>query len=167
MGRRSDGLASLGAALGARMSNVTCTRRLEWDAMHRVPRHESKCAAFHGHRYAAEITCDAPSLDDRGRVIDFGVVKERVGGWIDANWDHTAILMRDDPDPCCVAVIASNAAHGRPVYLLDGPPTAEVIVSELARVAQELLADTGVTVVAIRLWETPNGSAEWRRGVER
>ena len=79
-------------------STVTCTRRLEWDAMHRIPRHESKCAAFHGHRYAAELTCLAP-LDDRGRVIDFGVVKERVGGWIDENWDHTAILQRDDPDP--------------------------------------------------------------------
>jgi hypothetical protein len=42
-----------------------------------------------------------------------------------------------------------------------------VIVAELARLSQELLADTGVTVVAVRLWETPNGSAEWRRGVER
>ncbi|RME25899.1 MAG: hypothetical protein D6798_07880, partial [Deltaproteobacteria bacterium] len=30
---------------------VTCTRRLEWDSMHRIPRHESKCRAFHGHRY--------------------------------------------------------------------------------------------------------------------
>jgi 6-pyruvoyltetrahydropterin/6-carboxytetrahydropterin synthase len=148
------------------MPPVTCTRRLEWDAMHRVPRHESKCAAFHGHRYAAEITCQAPTLDDRGRVVDFGVVKERVGGWIDAHWDHTAILMRTDNDPACAALIASNAAHGRPVYLLDAPPTAEVIVAELARVAHELLADTGVTVVAVRLWETPNGSAEWRRGLD-
>lgn len=131
--------------------------------MHRIPRHESKCAAFHGHRYAAEITCLAEALDDRGRVVDFGVVKERVGGWIDRHWDHTAILMRGDPDPAIPAIVASNAAHGRPVYWLDVPPTAECIVAELARVAQELLADTGVTVVALRLWETPNGSAEWSR----
>lgn len=54
---------------------ITCTRRLEWDAMHRIPRHESKCRAFHGHRYAAEITCLAPELDSPGRVVDFGVVK--------------------------------------------------------------------------------------------
>jgi 6-pyruvoyltetrahydropterin/6-carboxytetrahydropterin synthase len=135
--------------------------------MHRIPRHESKCAAFHGHRYAAEITCVADALDDRGRVIDFGVVKQRVGGWIDTHWDHTAILMRNDPDPGVPAIAASNAAHGRPVYWLDQPPTAETIVAELARVALELLADTGVRVVAVRLWETPNGSAEWRLGLER
>ncbi len=140
---------------------VTCSRRLEWDAMHRIPRHESKCRAFHGHRYAAEIRCAAPTLDDRGRVVDFGVNKERVGGWIDENWDHTAILMRGDPDPAVVHLAEANARHGRPVYWLDVPPTAENIVAELAERASELLADTGVTVVAIRLWETPNGSAEW------
>jgi len=142
---------------------TTCTRRLEWDAMHRIPRHESKCAAYHGHRYAAELTCLA-HLDDRGRVVDFGVVKERVGSWIDANWDHTAILMDGDPDPAIAALAASNAAHGRPVYWMSRPPTAEVIAEELAVIAQRLLADTGVRVVRVRVWETPNGSAEWTEG---
>jgi 6-pyruvoyltetrahydropterin/6-carboxytetrahydropterin synthase len=138
---------------------VTCTRRLEWDAMHRIPLHESKCRAFHGHRYVAEITCAIPELDDLGRVVDFGVVKEKVGGWIDDNWDHTAILMRSDP--AAPPIAEANARFGRPVYWTDRAPTAEVIVAELAVHAQRLLADTGVTVVRIRLWETPNGSAEW------
>ena len=142
---------------------LTCIRRLEWDSMHRVPRHESKCASWHGHRYAAEIHCSAEALDDRGRVIDFGVIKELVGGWIDRNWDHTAVIMRDDPDPAVPFIAASNAASGRPVYWLDAPPTAEVLVAELARVAAELLEPLGVEVVRIRLWETPNGSAEWIR----
>lgn len=140
---------------------ITCTRRIEWDAMHRIPLHESKCRAFHGHRYAAEITCAIPALDALGRVVDFGVVKERVGGWVDRHWDHTAVLMRGDPDPAAAVLAEANARLGRPVYWLDAHPTAENIVAELARVAQELLADTGVTVVSIRLWETPNGSAEW------
>lgn len=131
--------------------------------MHRIPRHESKCAAFHGHRYAAELTCLA-ELDDRGRVVDFGVVKERVGGWIDAHWDHTAILMKGDPDPAVAVLATSNAAHGRPVWWMDRPPTAEVIAEELAAIAQGLLADTGVRVVRVRVWETPNGSAEWTEG---
>ena len=77
---------------------ITVTRRLEWDAMHRIPLHESKCRAFHGHRYAAEITCTAPQLDDLGRVVDFGVIKQLVGSWIDDHWDHTAILMEGDEE---------------------------------------------------------------------
>jgi 6-pyruvoyltetrahydropterin/6-carboxytetrahydropterin synthase len=139
---------------------VTCTRRLEWDSMHRIPLHESKCRAFHGHRYAAELTCIAPKLDDLGRVVDFGVVKQLVGTWIDDNWDHTAILMKTDPAAEAVAI--ANQNFGRPVYFLDGPPTAEVIVQELAKVAQKLLSPTGVQVQRIRLWETPNCSAEWQ-----
>lgn len=140
---------------------VTCTRRIEWDAMHRIPLHESKCRAFHGHRYAAEITCHADALDQLGRVVDFGVVKELVGGWVDSHWDHTAILMRDDPEALVIA--EANERLGRPVYWMDVHPTAENIVAELARVAAGLLAETGVTVVRVRLWETPNGSAEWGR----
>jgi len=140
---------------------LTCTRRLEWDAMHRIPLHESKCRAFHGHRYAAEVTCAAPDLDHLGRVIDFGLVKSVVGAWIDENWDHTAILMRDDPEAAPIA--DANARLGRPVYWMDRPPTAENIVAELAVVSERLLAPHGVSVVAIRLWETPNGTAEWRR----
>lgn len=142
---------------------LTCTRRLEWDAMHRVPNHENKCAAWHGHRYVAEISCAAEQLDDRGRIIDFGVIKELVGGWIDRHWDHTAILMTGDPDPVAQAVAASNERNGRPVYWMAAPPTAENLVADLARVAEELLAPRGVEVVKIRLWETPNGSAEWVR----
>ena len=129
--------------------------------MHRVPRHESKCAAWHGHRYAVEIHCAAEALDDRGRIIDFGVVKELVGGWIDRRWDHTALIMRGDPDPATEVIARSNESAGRPVYWMDGAPTAENIVAELARVALGLLEPHGVEVVKVRLWETPNCAAEW------
>ena len=142
---------------------ITCTRRLEWDAAHRVPRHESKCRAWHGHRYAAEITCSAPQLDDRGRVVDFGVIKERVGAWIDQHWDHTVLLQRGDDDPAVAVLAASNEASGRPVYWMDGAPTAENIAAELAGCASDLLRETGVTVESVRVWETPNCSAQWNR----
>jgi 6-pyruvoyltetrahydropterin/6-carboxytetrahydropterin synthase len=140
---------------------IVCTRRIEWDAMHRIPLHESKCKAFHGHRYAAEITCVADKLDNLGRVIDFGVIKSRVGSWIDEHWDHTAILMKGDDDPAIQILAKSNETHGRPVYWLECHPTAENIVAELGKISTELLKDTGVTVQRVRLWETPNAWVEW------
>ena len=140
---------------------IVCTRRLEWDAMHRIPKHESKCKSFHGHRYVAEVTCLAEQLDHLGRVVDFGVIKARVGTWIDEHWDHTAILMRDDPDPAVPIIAASNEKNGRPVYWLDSHPTAENIAAELGRISIDLLKNTGVTVDRIRIWETPNCWVEW------
>ncbi len=141
---------------------ITCTRRLEWDAMHRIPGHEGNCKAYHGHRYAAEITCRAPRLDTLGRVVDFSVIKNEVGGWIDKHFDHTAIFQRDDPDEATSQIAAANEKMGKPAYFLDGPPTAENVALELARVASELLQAYDITVSAVRVWETPNASATWQ-----
>ena len=71
------------------------TRRVEFDAAHRVMKHESKCRHLHGHRYAAEITCEG-KLDTLDRVIDFGVIKNLVGEWIDELLDHGTILNVED-----------------------------------------------------------------------
>lgn len=141
---------------------LTITRRLEWDAMHRIPNHEGDCKAFHGHRYVAEITCRAPELDPLGRVIDFAVIKEEVGGWIDLHFDHTAILQRGDNDPAAAAIHDSNARMGKPVYLMEAPPTVENIAIELAAHACRLLEPLGIAVSELRVWETPNCSATWR-----
>ena len=70
------------------------TRLLQFCYGHRLLRHESKCAGLHGHQGNVEITCAAKVdyLDPVGRVVDFSVVKEVVGSWIDAKLDHTMIL---------------------------------------------------------------------------
>jgi 6-pyruvoyltetrahydropterin/6-carboxytetrahydropterin synthase len=140
---------------------VTITQRLEWDAMHRIPGHEGKCKAFHGHRYVAEITVTARSLDSLGRIIDFAVIKSQVGKWIDDFFDHTAILWKDDKDPAVGAIVAANAAAGRPAYLLDSIPTVENIASELAQKVSEILRAREISLIELRLWETPNCSAGW------
>jgi len=140
---------------------ISIVQRIEWDAMHRIPGHEGICKAYHGHRYAAEFTLTAEKLDTLGRVVDFYTVEEVLGGWIKRNFDHTALLYKNDDEPSVKAVIEMNARLGRPAYLLDGHPTVEVIVAELARISAELLNPHGVRIVSIRLWETPESSAVW------
>ena len=142
------------------MPHLTISRRFEWDAAHRIPGHEGACKAIHGHRYVAEIEVEGPALDALGRIIDFGVLKSEIGGWIDQNLDHTAIFCRSDPGVVAVAEI--NAKMGRPVYWMDAAPTAENIAAELANAAQKVLANTEIRLVAVKLWETPNCWALWR-----
>lgn len=140
---------------------IVIVQRIEWDAMHRIPGHEGACKAYHGHRYAAEISVTAEKLDTLGRVVDFSVIEDVIGGWIKQNFDHTAILYAKDDEPSVKAVIEANKRLGKPVYLLNGYPTVEVIVAELGKVTSELLKPHGVRVVSIRLWETPECSAMW------
>ena len=100
-------------------------------------------------------------LDALGRIVDFSVIEDVLGGWILKHFDHTAILYAKDDEPSVKAVIEANNRLAKPAYLLEGYPTVENIVAELAKVASRLLAPHGVRVVSIRLWETPQASALW------
>lgn len=146
------------------MARHFITRRLEWDAAHRILRHESKCASLHGHRYAAEIEVSAPELDPQGRVIDFGVIKEVVGSWIDSNWDHTTLVNYEDK--VLKAFVDSEFAQGkRKPFYFDCEPTAENIAKRLFEEAEELIEarEHSIRMECVRVWETPNCSAIWRR----
>lgn len=136
---------------------ITCTRRIEFDAGHRVRLHESKCRFLHGHRYAVEASFTAPDLDALGRVVDFGVIRERLGGWIDEHWDHAAILHQDDR----ALGDAIAAQTGQTVFYLPGNPTAELMADYLLRtVCPALFSDRAITCHRIRLYETPNCYAD-------
>ena len=139
---------------------TTVTRKLEWDSAHRVMRHESKCSTLHGHRYVALVTCEADQLDDCDRVIDFGVIREKVGGWIDQNWDHTTLVNSEDEELWAFCYIDQQRGKRPPYSFLDAEPTAETIARQLAQIASSLLAGTGVRVTEVEVFETPNCSAK-------
>lgn len=132
---------------------ITCTRRIEFDAAHRILNHESKCKMLHGHRYVIEASFVAAELDSLGRVIDFGVIREILGKWIDDNFDHNTILSEQDHE--LGDKIA--ATTGQKIYYLQNNPTAENIADYLLKeICPKLFAGKEVKCTAIRLYETPN-----------
>ena len=56
---------------------ITCTRKIEFDAAHRIIKHENKCKMLHGHRYILEASFSAPHLDDlvkvKTKIINIGI----------------------------------------------------------------------------------------------
>ena len=130
---------------------------------HRVFGHESKCGHVHGHNYIGFFTAVAPDLDTCGRVIDFSVLKQRIMGWIDNNWDHGMVLCPNDP---LVQVFrAATASDGSPqrFYLMPFGmnTTAEHMAHHLLHdVMPAIFADTSITITKIVLHETENGIAE-------
>jgi len=135
------------------LSKIDCTRRIQFCAGHRVVGH-SQCQAVHGHNYSALVYARAKQLDVMGMVIDFGVLKERVGGWIDKNWDHTFIISRLD-DTGLSSMIQKFCP--KPIYELPGNPTAENMANHLLLdICPNLFLDTNVQVYKIVIWETEN-----------
>jgi len=143
--------------------NTTATRRIQFCCGHRIHMHESKCRHLHGHNYVAFFTAvklDA-NLDGLGRVIDFAVLKDRLGSWIEANWDHGFIVWRgDDEARKALAVMGDQ----QKLFFLDRNPTAENMARFLIdEVAPSVLEGTGVVVKQVVLWETENCYAEVKR----
>lgn len=136
---------------------LTVMRRVRFCAGHRLPGHEGKCAALHGHNYIAEFHVTAAKLDSVGRVIDFAELKSRLKGWIDEHWDHGFVLWEGD-EP---AIRAVRSVDPHKVFLLADRPTAENLAKHLLeRVCPEKLAPLGVTCTRVLLWETEEAYAE-------
>ncbi|CAB1368644.1 6-carboxytetrahydropterin synthase QueD [Denitratisoma oestradiolicum] len=136
------------------------TRRLEFDAGHRIPNHRSQCRHLHGHRYVLEITLtgDVVRQDGspaEGMVMDFSEVKEIAKAHVVDPWDHAFLAYRGDQ--AVVEFLASLPDHK--TVLLDSIPTAENLAREAFTILAPLYRDSygnHLTLERVRLYETPN-----------
>lgn len=130
-------------------------RKIQFCYGHRIMNHESKCANLHGHNALIYIhVCSINGLDDVGRVVDFSVVKDICGKWIDDNWDHTMIICKDDKD---ILENIKNIPTTKEVFVFDKNPTAENMVKFLLwEQFPKLLKDHGIMAHKMTFWETEN-----------
>lgn len=141
-----------------RPSLLTAERYHDISMGHRVVGHESKCRHLHGHNYRIHFVCTAPELDALGRVIDFGVIKERLCLWAEEAWDHKMMLWQEDPLLPQLKEIAPED-----LVIVPFNPTAEAMARYLVEeVAPHNLEGTGVTLVACTVEETAKCRASYR-----
>jgi 6-pyruvoyltetrahydropterin/6-carboxytetrahydropterin synthase len=132
---------------------IRCTRRIEFDAGHRVVGHKNKCQFLHGHRYVLEVTAESDTTDSLGMVVDFGHMKFIIKNWIDDNFDHNLILHKDDKE----IGDKISAWTGQGVYYMDQNPTAENIALHLKLdILPKLFISSFFIIVKLKLFETPN-----------
>jgi 6-pyruvoyltetrahydropterin/6-carboxytetrahydropterin synthase len=137
---------------------MKAVRKIHFCSGHRVLNHESKCANLHGHNYVLWVYAEADSLDRVGRVIDFSVLKDKIGSWIDRFWDHTTLIYKKDWKLVAVKVFLEK---NKPVFVCDFNPTAENMAQFLLDiVCPAVLTGTGVRVTKIELYETENCKVE-------
>lgn len=136
---------------------ITVERYHDISMGHRVVGHENKCRHLHGHNYRIHFTCTADSLDPLGRVIDFGVIKERLCLWLEQEWDHRMMVWSEDP-------LLEGLQRLAPEDLVVVPfnPTAEQMAIYLTEhIGPRQLEGTGVRLVGVRIEETRKCSASY------
>lgn len=136
------------------------TRRLEFDAGHRIPNHESRCRHLHGHRYALEVTLSGevistPGDARQGMVMDFADVRAVAQREIVDGWDHSFLAWREDR--AVLDFLATLPEHR--TVLLDAPPTAEHLAQAAFDALDRAYRDVygnHLRLERVRLYETPN-----------
>lgn len=136
------------------------TRRLEFDAGHRIPNHRSQCRHLHGHRYALEITLRGDVIRDEhspadGMVMDFGDVKAIAQTHVVAPWDHAFLAWKEDR--AVVEFLATIPDHK--TVLLDVVPTAENLAAIAFAILEPRYRESygrHLRLERVRIYETPN-----------
>jgi 6-pyruvoyltetrahydropterin/6-carboxytetrahydropterin synthase len=144
--------------------NMLITRRLEFDAGHRIPHHKSQCRHLHGHRYAVEITLSGniittPGVSEEGMVMDFSDVKEVAKKTIVDAWDHAFLVYAGDT----AVMDFLESIPGHKTVVLDCIPTAENLAAKAFAILDEAFRDVygnQLRLERVRLYETPNNWAD-------
>ena len=134
------------------MPEVTVTRRLTFNAAHRVHNPElsdeentrvfGKCnnPNWHGHNYRLDVSVTGPIDERTGYVIDLGVLKRIVEEQVVQRIDHRNINLEVE-------------------FMRGINPTAENIVVACWRVLQPAVAPG--RLARLTLWETDNNYVEY------
>ncbi len=140
------------------------TTRLEFDAGHRIPSHNSQCRNLHGHRYAIEITLSGEIISregasDDGMVMDFSDVKAIARKAVVDVWDHAFLVYQNDT--VVLDFLLSLPDHK--TVVMDCIPTAENMAATAFRLLDALYRDSygnQLKLERVRLFETPNSWAD-------
>jgi 6-pyruvoyltetrahydropterin/6-carboxytetrahydropterin synthase len=143
------------------------TRRLEFDAGHRIPNHASQCCHLHGHRYALDIALSGEIVDsegaaEQGMVMDFSAVKAIANTVLVEQWDHAFLVYRGDH----AVVEFLSTLPGHKTVVLPVVPTAENLAAEAFRMLDAAYVNTygnRLRLHRVRLYETPNNWADAER----
>lgn len=152
----------------------TISRRIEIDAGHRVPFHDSLCRHLHGHRWkivahveAPELVAPDPSRADSGMVVDYAVIKQVLMQEIHDVFDHRLILWELDEllrngrfEDSLVAAGCEQSLAVVPII-----PTSEGLAkywAELVQQSPNLRDNPNLRLVQLDVWETPNCLATYR-----
>jgi 6-pyruvoyltetrahydropterin/6-carboxytetrahydropterin synthase len=69
---------------------LSCCFR-QWRSTH------SHCSLLHGYSIGVRVVFECDTLDERNWVMDFGGLKS-FKSWLEATFDHTLLIARDDPE---------------------------------------------------------------------
>ena len=131
-----------------------------FDAAHFLSEYDGKCENLHGHRWRVVAYLSVPELQAEGQnkdmVVDFSDFKRALRELTEA-WDHSFIVEEGSLAPQTVACLEEESFR---LSFVPFRTTAE----NFARYFADKLAEQGLPVAQVDVYETPNNCASYLVG---
>jgi 6-pyruvoyltetrahydropterin/6-carboxytetrahydropterin synthase len=112
-----------------------------FSAVHLLSEIGGKCEELHGHNFKVEVTVGSPELNSEGILIDFRLLKKWLKDILD-QMDHQHL--NDLP------------------FFKDKNPSSENIACFLYREMQSKVADSGIKMLRVKVWESETAAVTYR-----
>lgn len=135
---------------------LTVSKQCVFDAAHVLTNHAGQCKNLHGHTYRVVVeVAELPEGSDM--VIDFKDLKQVLREVVVERFDHAFMYHDASASECEIAAVI--AKHGMKSVGLPFRTTVENLARHFFHALQER-----VNVASVRVYETPESCAEFRRG---
>ena len=117
--------------------------------------HQGLCKNLHGHTYRVEVSVSQAPEDHADMVIDFKDLKRKCEEVILERYDHAFMYNSESPAESEIAAVVMK--HGMRAVAMPYRSTAENLARHFFGVLRERVAG----LCRVRVWETPDSSAEY------
>ena len=133
---------------------LTVTKSVKFDAAHVLTNHQGLCKNLHGHTYRVEVSVTQAPGDNADMVIDFKDLKKKCEEVILERYDHAFMYNSESQAESEIAAVVMK--HGMRAVAMPYRSTAENLARHFFGVLREHVAGLS----RVRVWETPDSSAE-------
>lgn len=135
---------------------ISITKKIEFEAAHRLSNYDGPCREIHGHTYKLEVTVTGPIQDDADMVLDFKILKKILSETVMKHFDH-ALILKNEPGNRQIF----GAYQGK-ITWMDHEPTVERMLVWIASVLSTLLPPP-TSLGSLKLYETSGSYASWKK----
>lgn len=134
---------------------ISITKKIEFEAAHRLSNYHGSCSEIHGHTYKLAATVEGMIDPETDMIYDFKTFKNLLQVSVLDRFDHALILKENSENR---RIFSSYTGK---ITWMESEPTAERMIEWMAKKITTLLPST-IELVELQLHETSGSFTTWK-----
>lgn len=134
---------------------ISITKKIEFEAAHRISNYPGSCSEIHGHTYKLEVTVLGEINPETDMVMDFKNLKDILQKTVIAHVDHALILKSSTENQTFF-----SSYPGKITWMQSEPTAEQMLLWMVSSITPHL--PSGVSLLKLKLHETSGSFATWK-----